>query len=153
MKKLLFLALVLSITAGSCSLFEKEQLGKSALERKADSLHKADSIRDLKAKALKAKEKKLREDSLRKAQEEKEQRINAKYQIIAGSFKVNGNATSYNEAMKKLGYDAIIIPGEYRFNLVSINGFDDMQTAVSELRRLKSSTQTHEELWVYVQSN
>jgi len=148
MKKLLFLAAIFAVTLSSCNLFNKET-GKSEIEMRADSLRKADSLKKVKAIALKKKKEQARKAAEKKAQEERNKRLNAKYQIISGSFKIQKNADAYLDLMKGKGYDAIMLNGQYNFSLVSIQGFADRNMAISALKEVKKGSENSEEYWIY----
>jgi cell division protein FtsN len=94
-------------------------------QAKADSLAKADSIRQAKLEAEKN-----------------------KYHIISGSFRNSSYADRYNQRMQdEYGYDSKIVVANNGFNLVSIKSHPSMSAAIRELRNIRDEGRF--EAWVY----
>jgi len=148
MKKLLFFAAILTIAVSSCNLFDK-QSGKTDIERKRDSIQRADSLKKVRLEMKRKKQEQARIAAEKKAKAERAKRLNAKYQIISGSFKVQKNADAYLDLMKQKGFDAIMLKGQYNFSLVSIQGFDDRKMAIAALKEAKKTSQNNEEFWIF----
>lgn len=65
--------------------------------------------------------------------------ISSTYHIIGGAFRIFENAGNYVDALRKKGYPASIVD-KNRFGLyvVSISGYEDKNTAIAQLSRIRS---------------
>lgn len=156
MNRLFVITIILALAMSGCKFFENRKLfskGDKVLAEKQrieDSIHRADSLAKVKANMIKKQREKARQDSLKMVEELRNKRFYYKYQIIAGSFKTAKYAQDYQAVMQDKGYDAIIIPGKYEFNLVSIIGYPEWKQAVNEINKLRGDAPEGVEYWIYV---
>jgi len=155
MRHLLVLLLIgLLITLPSCKYFKAGGLfGKKArtlafLKAQQDSIRVADSLQKVKDHLMAIENAKL--DSLRKADEARlALEAKLKYNIIVGSFITPEYAKGLTEEYRKQGYDPKIIKMEgSRFELVSVEAYDNFRKAVSRLIQFQDTVQF--EAWMYV---
>jgi len=154
MRHLLFvLVLGLLIILPSCKYFKGGFLfGKKAktliMKAREDSVRVADSLQKVRDLLLKADQ--VRVDSVRMAEEQRlalESKF--KYNIIVGSFITPEYAKGLTEEYRKQGYDPKIIKMEgSRFELVSVEAYDNFRKAVSRLIQFQDTVQF--EAWMYV---
>ena len=69
-----------------------------------------------------------------------------RYYIIAGSFKVPGNADNYVIYLRKKGYPAEKVGVFNEFHLVSVNSFVSKREALNELEKIRNEFE--EEAWL-----
>ena len=153
MRHLLFvLVLGLLIILPSCKYFKAGGLfGKKArtmaiLKAQEDSIRVADSLQKIKERLMANENAKL--DSIRNA-EEARLAMESKYNIIVGSFLTPDYAKGLAEEYRKQGYDPKIIKMEgRRFDLVSIEAYDNLRKVVNRLKQFQDTVQF--ESWMYV---
>ncbi len=149
---IIILVIGLLIVLPSCKYFKAGGLfGKKArtiaiLKAQEDSIRVADSLLKIKERLMANENAKL--DSIRNA-EEARLAMESKYNIIVGSFLTPDYAKSLAEEYRKQGYDPKIIKMEGgRFDLVSIEAYDNFRKAVSRLKQFQDTVQF--ESWMYV---
>jgi len=71
------------------------------------------------------------------------------YYMIVGCFVVPQNATNYAEKLRGMGYDAQIIRGNDRFQMVAARSYTSYKTSVSEIDKFRSEVSPN--AWVYRQ--
>jgi hypothetical protein len=149
---LIILVIALLIALPSCKYFKAGGLfGKKArtmaiLKAQEDSIRVADSLQKIKERLMANENAKL--DSIRNAEEER-LAMESKYNIIVGSFLTPDYAKGLAEEYRKQGYDPKIIKMEGgRFDLVSIEAYDNLRKAVSRLKQFQDTVQF--ESWMYV---
>jgi hypothetical protein len=151
---LIILIIALLIAFPSCKYFKAGGLfGKKArtmaiLKAQEDSIRVADSLQKIKERLMANENAKL--DSIRNAEEARlAMESKYKYNIIVGSFLTPGYAKGLAEEYTKQGYDPKIIKMEGgRFDLVSIEAYDNFRKAVSRLKQFQDTVQF--ESWMYV---
>lgn len=113
-----------------------------------DSIRAADSLQNVKAHLMDIENARL--DSLRKADEERLAfESKHKYNIIVGSFITPEYAKMLDDEYRKQGYDPKIIKMEgSRFELVSIEGYENFKKAVVRLKQFQDTVQF--ESWMYI---
>jgi len=155
MRHLLVLLLIgLLITLPSCKYFKAGGLfGKKArtlafLKAQQDSIRVADSLQKVKDRL--AVTENAKPDSENKGDEERlGQKAGNKFNIIIGSFITPEYAKVLMEEYRKKGFDPKIIkPDRSKFELVSIEGYDSFQKAVSRLKQFQDTIQL--EAWLYI---
>ena len=151
---LIILVIALLIALPSCKYFKASKLfGKKArtmaiLKAQEDSIRVADSLQKIKERLMANENAKL--DSIRNAEEARlAMESKYKYNIIVGSFLTPAYAKGLAEEYTKQGYDPKIIKMEGgRFDLVSIEAYDNFRKAVSRLKQFQDTVQF--ESWMYV---
>lgn len=149
---LIILVIALLIALPACKYFKAGGLfGKKArtmaiLKAQEDSIRVADSLQKIKERLMANENAKL--DSIRNA-EEARLAMESKYNIIVGSFLTPDYAKGLAEEYRKQGYDPKIIKMEGgRFDLVSIEAYDNLRKAVNRLKQFQDTVQF--ESWMYV---
>ncbi len=142
MKKLLLIVLSMALFIGSCNFIDntfnkKKKMRELAEKARLDSIAKAvaDSIQM--AEELQRQLEQARLDSLQKAEEEALARAKRKYHVIAGSFKIPGNADKYAKAMLCKGYEPEILEGKNGFTYVSIGNFETLASAANLVKQIR----------------
>jgi cell division protein FtsN len=129
-------------------LFGKKARTMAILKAQEDSIRIADSLQKVKDHLMVIENAKL--DSARKADEVRltmESRY--KYNIIVGSFITPEYAEGLKEVYRKNGYDPKIIKMEGgKFELVSVEAFDNFRKALSQLKQIQDTVQL--EAWMYI---
>jgi len=129
-------------------LFGRKARTMAILKAKEDSIRVADSLQKVKDHLLAIENAKL--DSLRKADEALlalESRL--KYNIIVGSFITPEYATRMADEYRKQGYGPKILKMEgSKFELVSVEAYDNFRKAVSRLKQFQDTVQF--EAWMYI---
>jgi hypothetical protein len=149
---LLFIAFL--IVLPSCKYFKGGGLfGKKARilalhKAQEDSIRIADSLQKVKDELMKIENARL--DSLRMAEEVRlsfESRH--KYNIIVGSFITPEYAKALSDLYRDQGYDPKILKMEgSRFELVSVEAYDNFGKAASRLKQFQDTVQL--ESWIYI---
>jgi hypothetical protein len=149
------ITLVLFFMSNSCKFIEeKGWFGKSkvdtmiAWQAKQDSIRVADSIR-AEVDRMKAIEQ-ARIDSIQRYEQIRlEYEARFKYHIIVGSFLTPEYADDHKKLYMLQGYDAKIIDGpRNRFNLVSAEVHDNINTALKRLYQFQDTVDF--ESWLYI---
>jgi hypothetical protein len=129
-------------------IFGKKARTMAILKAQEDSIRFADSLQKVKDHLMVVENAKL--DSVRKADEVRltmESRY--KYNIIVGSFITPEYAEGLKEVYRKNGYDPKIIKMEGgKFELVSVEAFDNFRKALSQLKQIQDTVQL--EAWMYI---
>lgn len=141
--------LLIAVTMLSSCDFFRSILGKPTskdIERmkieaaaQAKKQRQLDSINKAKAEA----------DAIAAAQLEALTKLNDKYYVILGSFKVEDNATKMYAMLEKNGYTPKTIRFKNGFDLVSVASFNDYHKALNELDNLRAYEFCPEDVWIY----
>jgi hypothetical protein len=141
------------IVLPSCKYFKGGIFGKKARKlaiQKAqeDSIRVADSLQTVREEMKRIENARL--DSARKAEEIRlSYESKHKYNIIVGSFVTPEYARELSEVYRSQGYDPQILKMEgSRFELVSVEAYDNYTKAVSRLRQFQDTVQL--EAWMYI---
>ena len=70
-----------------------------------------------------------------------------KYYIIAGSFRISGNAEQYREQLTGKGYPATVMKPVNGLHRVTLNGYPTKREAISALAELRKDP-SNKELWI-----
>ena len=139
MKKGILFLLVIALILGGCDLLNKKKKAHELAERlrldsiaqaQQDSIKLADQLQQARLDSLKAAEAK-----------------NKKFYIIAGSFKVSGNAEKYSKKMECEGYKPEVLDYKNGYKLVSVASFDSFNGAKNQVRKIKDEGKYI--VWIY----
>jgi hypothetical protein len=127
-------------------LFGKKDKVMAEYLAKQDSIRVADSLKKVQERLLALENARL--DSIR-LNEEAQQALASKYNIIIGSFITPEYAQAWKEEYLKRGYDAQIIKVEgSRFELVTAETHESFRKAVSRLHQFQDTVQI--DAWMYI---
>jgi hypothetical protein len=129
-------------------LFGRKARTMAILKAQEDSIRVADSLQKISDQLKSIENAKL--DSLRKADEiQLKMESRYKYNIIVGSFITHEYAKGLTEEYRNLGYDPKIIKAEgSRFELVSVEAYDNFRKAALRLKQFQDTVQV--EAWMYI---
>jgi len=68
--------------------------------------------------------------------------------MITGAFLIPLNAERYVEALKEKGYNAFIIKGHDGFNMVAVETYPDLKSALRDLNKYRS--EIHPDAWIHI---
>lgn len=143
MKKLLPILLMLVFAAAGCKYFSKGTADLAKTNARLDSTLKAEKSAHEKELDQLKQESQMKIDSLKLSCE----KLNNRYHIIVGAFKVPGNADSYLKAMNGKGYHAQIVSlGSYQ--MVSVNACSSLREALGQLGNFRN--EVNKDAWIYV---
>ena len=129
-------------------IFGNKSKSMAIMKVREDSIRVADSLQKVKDRL--AVTENAKPDSENKGDEERlGQKAGNKFNIIVGSFITPEYAKVLMEEYRKKGFDPKIIkPDRSKFELVSIEGYDSFQKAVSRLKQFQDTIQL--EAWLYI---
>jgi hypothetical protein len=155
MRQLLVIMLIgLLIMLPSCKYFKgggifgNKSKSMAIMKVREDSIRVADSLQKVKDRL--AVTENTKPGSENKGDEERSgQKAGNKFNIIVGSFITPEYAKVLMEVYRKRGFDPKILkPDRSKFELVSIEGYDSFQKAVSRLKQFQDTIQL--EAWLYI---
>ncbi len=88
------------------------------------------------------------EDSLAQVAAEKGQKIEG-YHVIIGAFKDYSNADALEKFVAGLGYKPIKIMLKNGYMMVSLGGYNTVEEAVAQIRKIESLEVCPYDVWVY----
>lgn len=68
--------------------------------------------------------------------------------MITGAFLIPSNAENYAASLREKGYNAFIIRGHGGFNMVAVEKYPDLKSALQDLSKFRS--EIHPDAWVHV---
>lgn len=150
MKRILPLALIAIIILSSCKMFKKEHEALNSIDSLLDvknELAKSDSIKSVELEKIRA-ELQITKDSLEALYESNYVYGCNTFFMIVGSFQNLNYAEKWAEKIAYQGYSTSVIPGENGFNLVSARGYNNLNRAVEDIDKFRSSVVDN--AWIFV---
>lgn len=148
--KVLLCAVVLLCTLSGCD-WVKKQLGMATSED-IEKLRIEMEQKALREKRIKDSIEAVRLDSIRLANEQSQMpyaKLDKRYYVIVGSFKVDSNAGVMQEQLHEMGYSPVRIPLKNGFDMVAVAGSDDINEARKEITKIEDSDVCPYDVWIY----
>ncbi len=146
--KVLFIFWII-FTMGSCQFIEKQRLVSNDIDTllgEENEYVKADDYEEDIARIRSEVDIKI--DSIKKMMDENQTFQNNRFHMIAGSFRVPGNAQNYMQKMKSNGYQASVLSNPNGLQMVSVKSYNNLRTAVTEIEKFRQELGVP--AWIYI---